>query len=61
MVAFSVWLGLSHLSMSGYRLVKEGEAQSTLADNPVVKTGLLVFSIGLLGLSIAIVMSVLLV
>ena len=60
MIAFSVWLGVSHLSMSSYRMVKEGEAQTTLADNPVVRSGFLVFIIGLLGLSIAVIMSVLL-
>ena len=59
-IAFSVWLAVSHLSMSSYRLVKEGEAQTTLEDNPVVRAGFLVFVIGILGLSLAIIMSVLL-
>jgi len=61
MIAFSVWLGVSHLAMSSYRLVKEGEAQTTLADDPVVRTGFLLFIIGILGLSVAVIMSVLLI
>ena len=60
MIAFSVWVGVSHLAMSSYRMVKEGEAQTTLADDPVVRTGFFLFIVGILGLSIAVIMAVLL-
>ena len=60
MIAFSAWVGVSHLGMSSYRMVKEGEAKTTLTDDPVVRTGFLLFIIGILGLAIAVIMSVLL-
>jgi len=60
MIGFSVWVGVSHLAMSSYRMVKEGEAQTTLADDPVVRTGFFLFIVGILGLSIAVIMAVLL-
>ena len=60
MISFSGWVTLSHLLMSGYFCVKEGEAQSGFDDNPVVKTGANIFVVGTLGLSAAVVMSIVL-
>ena len=53
-------LVLSHLAMTGYFCVKEGEAQTGFDDNPLVRTGLNVFVVGVLGLSTAVIMSVVL-
>ena len=60
MISFSGWVTLSHLLMTGYFCVKEGEAQSGFDDNPVVKTGANIFVVGTLGLSAAVVMSIVL-
>ena len=60
MYAFSGWLALSHLAMTGYLCVKEGEAVTGFDDNPLVRTGLNVFVVGTLGLSAGVVMSVVL-
>ena len=60
MYAFTGWLVLSHLAMTGYFCVKEGEAQTGFDDNPLVRTGLNVFVVGVLGLSTAVIMSVVL-
>ena len=46
--------------MTGYFCVKEGEAQSGFDDNPVVKTGANIFVVGTLGLSTAVVVSIVL-
>ena len=43
MIAFSGWLVLSHLLMTGYACVKDGEVKAGFQDDPVVKTGLNVF------------------
>ena len=58
MIGLSCWLGVSHLLMSGYFCIKEGEAQTGFQDNPLVKAGLNVFVVGTLGLSVAVILSV---
>ena len=58
LIGLSCWLGVSHLLMSGYFCIKEGEAQTGFQDNPLVKAGLNVFVVGTLGLSAAVILSV---
>ena len=60
MIAFSGWLGLSHLLMTGYACVKDGEVKAGFQDDPVVKSGFNIFAVGILGLCVAIIMSVIL-
>ena len=60
MIAFSGWLVLSHLVMTGYACVKDGEVRQGFEDDPVVKTGLNVFTVGILGLAVSVVMAVIL-
>ena len=60
MIAFSGWLVLSHLLMTGYACVKDGEVKAGFQDDPVVKTGLNVFVVGILGLCVAVIMAVIL-
>ena len=60
MIAFSGWLALSHLAMTGYACVKDGEVKAGFQDDPVVKSGFNIFTVGILGLCVAIILSVIL-
>ena len=60
MIAFSGWLVLSHLVMTGYACVKDGEVKAGFQDDPVVTTGLNIFIVGLLGLCVSVIMAVIL-
>ena len=60
MIAFSGWLVLSHLVMTGYACVKDGEVKAGFQDDPVVTSGFNIFAIGILGLSVAVILSVIL-
>ena len=58
MIGFSAWLLLSHAGMTGYQCVKRGEAQTTLQESPAVARVLFIFSVGIIGISLAVIMSV---
>jgi hypothetical protein len=68
--AMGGWILANHLFQTVYRLVKkvhnhllysppQGEAQTTLEDDGIVKTGVLVFTIGLVTFTVVIIVSLL--
>jgi hypothetical protein len=67
--AMGGWILANHLFQTGYRLLKkvthplsslsQGEAQTTLEDDRIVKTGVLVFTVGLVTFTVVIIVSLL--
>jgi len=54
-----IWILVNHLFQTGYQFNKAGEAMKTLEDDKVVKTGVLIFTIGLVAFTVIILVSIL--
>jgi len=54
-----IWIVANHLFQTFYQCNKAGEAMTTLEDDKVVKTGVLIFTIGLVAFTVIILVSIL--
>jgi len=54
-----IWIVCNHLFQTAYQCNKAGEAMTTLEDDKTVKTGVLIFTIGLVAFTVIILVSIL--